>query len=244
MSPADILCKEIYLNDKEVFDRTNAFVWFRDEIEKMFPDKKEELEKIYKQILKETEIDTKKYCTSTCKVIAPDPEKWKDFLESDLYPDGPQELVEKGGDSEKLFWKQFSDLLAERNNVIALIDEVVAKLSSYQGVNQSLLGVLRKISIDQLKIDFGNSAALTKQEAYEITYRDYLLLSKKGLLTKTTKYDNGKMIVKYSYDKVRHDHFQGIMERFNRRSNLSRESINAALNLNLGANIQYEMVDA
>lgn len=109
----DILCKEIYLNDKEVFDRTNAFVWFRDEIEKKFPDKKEELEKIYKQILKETDIDIKKYFTSTCKVIAPDPEKWKDFLESDLYPDGPQEPVKKGDNSEKLFWKQFPSTLTK-----------------------------------------------------------------------------------------------------------------------------------
>ena len=107
----DILCKEIYLNDKEVFDRTNAFVWFRDEIEKKFPDKKEELEKIYERILKETGVNIKKYFTSACKVIAPDPEKWKDFLDSDLNLEGSQEHTEKDDNSEKLFWKQFPSTL-------------------------------------------------------------------------------------------------------------------------------------
>ncbi len=107
----DILMQEIYLNDKDIFDRTNAYVWFREEIEKIFPDQ-EELDKIYEKIKKETGVDIQKYFTAKCKTIAPDPSKWKDYLESDLYPGGLKK-PKKSESSEELFWEQFPGMLEQ-----------------------------------------------------------------------------------------------------------------------------------
>jgi len=113
----DILTKEIYVNDKEIFERTNAYVWFKQKIEEVFPDK-DKLEEIYDQILKETGIDVRKYATAECKIISPDPAKWKDYMESDLWPkDLPKP---KNGDSEKLFWEYWpSDLDKNKEKLIA-----------------------------------------------------------------------------------------------------------------------------
>lgn len=107
----DILMKEIYRNDKDIFDRTNAFVWFREEIENIVTNQTE-LERIYDKIYTETKIDIRKYISSQCEVIAPEPEKWKDFVESDLYPEEVDKPELGEDDSVKIFWEQWPSTLS------------------------------------------------------------------------------------------------------------------------------------
>jgi NTE family protein len=115
----DILLQEIYVNDKHIFDRTNAYVLFREEIEKIVPDR-EKLEKIYEKIKTETGINVKKYITAQGEIIAPEPEEWKNFLESDLYPEGIETPGPIGADPVKMFWEQWPSTLSKNKDELML----------------------------------------------------------------------------------------------------------------------------
>lgn len=115
----DVLLKEIYVNDKEIFDRTNAFTLFREEIEKIVPDR-EKLELIYEKIKSETGIDVTRYITAQGKIIAPEPEEWKNFLESDLYPENIKKPGNMSADSVKLFWEQWPSTLSKDKDKLIL----------------------------------------------------------------------------------------------------------------------------
>ena len=105
----DVLTKEIYLNDKEIFDKTNAYVLFREEVEKIVTNQ-EELNRIYELIKTETGVDITKYVSATGEAIAPEPSEWINFIESDLYPEGV-EKPELGSDPVKMFWDQWPSTL-------------------------------------------------------------------------------------------------------------------------------------
>jgi NTE family protein len=115
----DILLKEIYVNDKQLFNRTNAYVLFREEIEKIIPDR-EKLEKIYEKIKTETGVNVTKYITAQDKLIAPEPEEWKNFLESDLYPEGIKMQGPINEDSVKMFWEQWPSTLSKDKDQLML----------------------------------------------------------------------------------------------------------------------------
>lgn len=108
----DILPKEIYLNDIDQFNRTNAYVLLREEIEKIFSDQKQ-LNKIYDKIHNKTEINIRKYVTVHSELIDPDPNEWRNFIESDLYPEGVDKPELGDDDSVKLFWKQWPSTLTK-----------------------------------------------------------------------------------------------------------------------------------
>lgn len=140
----------------------------------------------------------------------------------------------------KLFWKHFASLLVDKDRVIALIDEVFNVLSEYKDSDLNQLAVIRQISIDQLKINFGNSSEFMKQEEYPINVQNYSRLVESDLIPKSVKFDKNKMIVNYDYDKARHDYFHEVIKQTNFPED-SSEAINAALNLNLGGFIQYNI---
>lgn len=105
----DVLTKEIYLNDKEIFDKTNAYVLFREEVERIV-ENQAELDRIYELIKTETGVDITKYVSAIGEIISPEPAEWINFIESDLYPEG----VEKpplGPDPVKMFWEQWPSTL-------------------------------------------------------------------------------------------------------------------------------------
>ena len=109
----DISGNEIYKNDLELFNRANAYVLFRNELEKKLSDKKKELDEIYEIIHGKAKFNIKKYSTASNIVIAPEPAKWIDFLKSDEY--NPKKLLtwKNGNSSDELFWKQFPTTLTK-----------------------------------------------------------------------------------------------------------------------------------
>ncbi len=108
----DILLKEIYLNDKDIFDKINALVWMREEIERVITDPVD-LERIYAEIKRKTGIDIRRYCSAHSEeVIAPDPKEWKNFIDSGFYPEDMEKPEIGENDPAKIFWEQWPSTLS------------------------------------------------------------------------------------------------------------------------------------
>jgi hypothetical protein len=85
-------------------------VWLREELENIASDPEE----IYEKIKEKTGIDITKYFTAQCEeVIAPNPEEWRNFIDSDLYPEGVEKPEIQEGDSVKMFWEQWPSTLSK-----------------------------------------------------------------------------------------------------------------------------------
>ncbi|GAI09988.1 unnamed protein product, partial [marine sediment metagenome] len=95
-----------------IFDRTNAYVLFREEIKKIVSNQGQ-LEEIYNKIKEATGIDITEYVTADSEVVAPEPDEWKNFIESDLYPESVEKPELGDDNSVKMFWEQWPSTLSK-----------------------------------------------------------------------------------------------------------------------------------
>jgi len=151
------------------------------------------------------------------------------------------ELILRDGNKEtKLFWKNFSRILLEKENIVALIDEIVVLLSGYDESDPELLRVLRQISIDQLMVDFRHPARMEKSVRYRINMGAYQVLRTQAIIPDSVRYDGGEMTIDYYYDRRKYELYCEIIRKPEYKNN-PLAAMNAALNVNFGANVTYNI---
>lgn len=109
----DLLLMEIYRNDLRVFEKTNALVMLRKELENANAAQAQE---ILKKIKDQTSVDIKIRNTVKSHVIAPDPLLWLDYVNSDVYPADLEKPEPLGSDPVKAFWRDWPDTLSKDKN--------------------------------------------------------------------------------------------------------------------------------
>lgn len=116
--------------------------------------------------------------------------------------------------AQKLMWKYVALCLSDRAVIYDVINEVSRLIAEHGGVDPRVLDVVRRLSIDRLRLDVAADTTLSKTVRYELDEAGIAFLRETGILPSGVVCDGRAFTVRYEYRREDYEQLQGMLRRF------------------------------